>query len=451
MTNTLPRQMRLGLFLQAAGHHAAGWRLEDAESGSENVDLIVRLVQRSERAKLDFVFFGDRLITTANDHPSMITRLEPVALCSALAMVTQRIGLIASGSTTYNAPFSLARAFASLDQISAGRAGWNLVTTSYDSAANFGHDGIDEAHPGHDLRYARAEEFVDVVTGLWNSWEDGAYIRDKARGEYIDTTKLHSLNHRGRFFSVKGPLNVTRSPQGHPVLVQAGSSGPGQALAARVGEVIFTAQSSLEQAQAFYRTLKSQAADQGRQADQCLIMPGIMPIIAETEAAAHAKLQRLQRFTDQDSALQLLSERLGCDISRYPLDGPLPELPESDALKSRAILLTNMAREQDLTILQLANLVACARGHMLVVGTAEHVADTLETWFLSGAADGFNLMPADFPQGLDDIIDGVIPLLQHRGLFKTDYTGNTLRAHLGLDVPANPHSSTPAPVSHETA
>ncbi len=428
------RQMRLGLFLQGAGHHVAGWRHPEAESGSENFELLRRVVQTAERAKFDMVFLADGLTSGPDAHPSMAQRFEPLTLLSALAMHTTHIGLAATASTTYSEPYHLARVFASLDRLSGGRAAWNVVTTSYDrTAANFTRGN----HPDHAERYEMAGEFVDVVKGLWDSWDEDAVVRDKARGVYFDPAKVHALDHEGRFFRIKGPLNASRPPQGHPVVIQAGSSGPGQDLAARIAEVVFTAQQTLEEAQVFYRDLKGRLAKFGRAGQALHVMPGVFPVIGRTEREAREKYEQLQQWIDTSGALSLLSDRLGHDVSRYPLDGPLPELPESDQLKSRAKLLTDLARRENLTLRQLYYLVAGARGHRIVWGTAGQVADALEEWFTQDAADGFNIMPPYFPGGLDDFVEQVVPELQRRGLFRTEYAGSTLREHLGLPRPAS--------------
>ncbi|GAB7549214.1 LLM class flavin-dependent oxidoreductase [Cupriavidus sp. 8B] len=431
MPITSPKPIKLGLFLLAAGHHAAGWRHPDAESGTENIDLIVRTAQAAERARFDMLFFGDRLLTTPDSHPSMITRPEPLTLLAALAMVTRHIGLAATASTTYSEPFNLARMFATVDKISKGRAAWNIVTTFADGSVNFSRD----RHPDHAERYAIADEFVEVVKGLWRSWEPDPYVRDKQAGVYVDTGKMHALNHRGRFFEVAGPLNVTPSPQGHPVLIQAGSSGPGQALAARHAEVVFTAQQDLAAARQFYREIKEQVAKQGRDPAHCLVMPGLMPIVGRTEQDAYEKLAVLQNGTDQSNATALLSEQLGHDISGYPLDGPLPELPSTESIQSRSQLLKKLARDRNLTLRQLYHVVASARGHQVVVGTAAQIAEHITTWVDEGAADGFNIMPAYFPGGLDDFANDVVPLLQAQGRARTEYHGGTLRENLGLPLP----------------
>jgi len=423
--------MKLGLFLLAAGHHAAGWRHPEAESGTENIDLVVRMTQAAERAKLDMVFFGDRLLTTPDSHPSMITRPDPLAMLAALSMVTTRIGLAATASTTYTEPFNLARTLATVDKLSRGRAAWNIVTTFADGSINFSRS----RHPDHDERYEIAEEHVSVVKGLWRSWDPEPYVQDKQAGIYVDVSKMHALHHAGKHFSVAGPLNVTNSPQGHPVLIQAGSSGPGQALAARHAEVVFTAQQDLEAAQAFARGLKAQVREAGRDPRHCLIMPGLMPIIGRTEAEAHDKLAQLQSFTDQSNALAILNEQLGMDVSTFALDEPLPPLSTDIVVHSRSALLIKLARSRNLTLRQLYHLCASARGHQIVVGTAEQVAQHMIDWVQAGAADGFNIMPAYFPGGLEEFLSEVVPILQDRGEFRREYEADPLRGNLGLPLP----------------
>jgi FMN-dependent oxidoreductase (nitrilotriacetate monooxygenase family) len=428
------RKMHLGLFLQGAGHHVSGWRHPDAEAGSENFDLLRRVTQIAEAAKFDMVFLADGLTSGVDAHPSMIARFEPLTLLSALAMVTDKIGLAATASTTYGEPYHVARAFASIDHLSHGRAAWNIVTTSYARTAN----NFSKSHPEHDERYAVAGEFVDVVRGLWDSWDDDAFKKDKQSGVYADPDKVHVLDHSGKYYSVKGPLNIPRSPQGHPVLIQAGSSGPGQDLAARTADVVFTAQQSLAEAQAFYKSLKERVVGFGRRPDDVAVMPGFLAVIGRTSVEAAEKLAELDRWTDVKSAMPLLEERLGHSLAGYALDGPLPDLPISDQLRSRAELLTELAKREKLTIRQLALRVAAGRGHHMLVGTPVEIADRMQQWFEAGAADGFNVMPPFFPQGLEDFTRLVVPILQERGLFRLDYSGSTLRDHLGLGRPALP-------------
>lgn len=429
MTNK--KQMHLGLFLQGAGHHVSGWRHPDAEAGSENFDLLRRLTQMAEAAKFDMIFLADGLTSGVDAHPSMIARFEPLTLLVALAMVTSKIGLAATASTTYGEPYHTARAFASIDHLSHGRAAWNIVTTSYARTAN----NFNKTHPEHDERYAVAGEFVDVVRGLWDSWDDDAFPKDKERGIYADPTKLHNLDHKGKYFSVKGPLNIPRSPQGHPVLIQAGSSGPGQDLAARIADIVFTAQQSLPEAQAFYASLKERVRKEGRDPQTVAVMPGFMPVIGDTFEEASAKLKELDRWTDIKSAMPLLEERVGHSLADYDLDGPLPDLEISDQLRSRAELLRDLARRENLTIRELALRVAAGRGHHIVIGTPVQIADRMQEWFEGEAADGFNVMPPYFPNGLEEFNAKVVPILQQRGLFRTEYSGETLRDHLNIARP----------------
>ncbi|KAB2685094.1 LLM class flavin-dependent oxidoreductase [Brucella pseudogrignonensis] len=430
------KQMHLGLFLQGAGHHVSGWRHPDAEAGSENFDLLRRVAKQAEDAKFDMVFLADGLTSGVDAHPSMVARFEPLTLLSALAMVTDKIGLAATASTTYGEPYHTARAFASIDHLSHGRAAWNIVTTSYARTAN----NFSKSHPEHDERYAVAEEFVDVVRGLWDSWDDDAFPKDKENGVYADPNKVHVLNHAGKYYSVQGPLNIPRSPQGHPVLIQAGSSGPGQDLAARIADIVFTAQQSLAEAQAFYASLKDRVLKAGRNPDSVAVMPGFMPVIGDSFEDAAEKLKELNRWTDIKSAMPLLEERIGHSLADYDLDGPLPDLPISDQLRSRAELLRDLARRENLTIRDLALRVAAGRGHHIVLGTAEQIADRMQEWFEGKAADGFNVMPPYFPGGLEDFNRQVVPILQDRGLFRTEYTGSTLRDHLNIARPEIKHT-----------
>ena len=425
------RQIHLGLFLQGAGHHVSGWRHPKAEAGSENFDLLRRVSQMAEQAKFDMVFLADGLTSGVDAHPSTIARFEPLTLLAALALVTEKIGLAATSSTTYGEPYHTARSFSSIDHLSHGRAAWNIVTTSYARTAN----NFSKSHPEHDERYAVAEEFVDVVRGLWDSWDDDAFIKDKQNGIYAHPNKVHMLDHEGKYYSVKGPLNIPRSPQGHPILIQAGSSGPGQDLAARTADVVFTAQQSLAEAQAFYKSLKSRVEKFGRNPDDVAVMPGFLPVVGRTSKEAADKLAELDQWTELKSAMPLLEERIGHSLGEYDPDGPLPDLPISDQLRSRAELLTALARRESLTIRQLALRVAAGRGHHIVLGTPVEIADRMQEWFDGRAADGFNVMPPFFPEGLEDFTQLVVPILQERGLFRTEYEGSTLRDHLGLVRP----------------
>ncbi|MDQ7776908.1 MAG: LLM class flavin-dependent oxidoreductase [Paracoccus aminovorans] len=441
MTIPPSREMHLGVFVQIAGHHIGGWRLPEAAMPGENLALASQIARTAERGLFDMVFLGDSLSTSAMAAPSVIARFEPLTLLAALAVETRHVGLVATVSTTYGAPYHVARQFASLDHLSAGRAGWNVVTSTDTGAAqNFGLvEQLDL-----EARYDRALEFVDVVRGLWDSWDAGAFPRDKASGRYVDPSRLHALDHAGRHFRVRGPLNVDRTPQGQPVLVQAGSSAPGMAVAAEVAEVIFTAQPTLDEARRFYRDIKARITAAGRDAARVAVMPGVMPITAPTRAEALALFDRLQSHIDIDLALAVLSTEFGFDMAAYPLDAPLPDLPPTVGAVSRAALFRDMARRDGLTLRQLALLAAAARGHHIVIGAPDEIADDLQLWFESGAADGFNIMPAHFPGGLDAFVDLVVPILQERGLFRTRYPGTTLRQSLGLAVPPSRHAAAPS-------
>ncbi|SFH90514.1 FMN-dependent oxidoreductase, nitrilotriacetate monooxygenase family [Pseudomonas syringae] len=437
--STTARQMKLGAFLMATGHHVAAWRHPDVPADAGLDFKHYRHVARvAEAAKFDALFVADSVAAATGDIASRMARsdhFEPLTLLSALSAVTEHIGLIATATTTYNEPYHVARKFASLDHLSGGRAGWNLVTS--DAAAEAQNFGRAE-HVGHAERYSRAREFHQVVTGLWDSWADDAFTRDKASGEYYDPGRLHVLNHQGEHFSVKGPLNVARSPQGQPVVVQAGSSEVGRDLAAQTAEVVFTAQTSLASAQAFYADLKGRLSAYGRAVDSLKIMPGVFIVVAETEALAKAKFESFQELVEPRVGVALLGRMLGnFDLSGYPLDGPLPELPLTDSgQRSRQKLLTELADQENLTLAQLGRRIAGGRGHYSLIGTPEQLADELQRWFEQGAADGFNVLVPHLPGGLEDVAQLLVPELQRRGLFRTEYEGTTLRENLGLQRPA---------------
>jgi FMN-dependent oxidoreductase (nitrilotriacetate monooxygenase family) len=439
MTGKRGDQIKLGVFYWPGGHHVAGWRDPKAETDSPfNYRRCVELAQLAERGKFDLFFLADLvgIRPTELDAQAGAARavyFEPLTLLAALSTMTEKIGLVATATTTYNEPYHLARKFASLDLINGGRTGWNLVTSHNQAeAANFSRD----THMAHADRYDRAGEFADIVKGLWNSWEPDAIVMDKASGQYFDPQKLHFLNHRGKHFQVRGPLNVPSSPQGHPVIVQAGSSGPGRDLAARTAEVIFTAAETLKEGQAFYADVKQRMAALGRKPEHVAIMPGLFPVIGRTESEAREKYDRLQSLVRPEVGLFLLQHLLGRDLSMYPLDEPLPELAEHDGAKGRTEVILRTARRDNLTLRQLYLQVAVARGHNVIIGTAKQVADEMEAWFEGHAADGFNILPPVFPTGLEDFVDLVVPELQRRGLFRTEYAGSTLRDHLGLPYPA---------------
>lgn len=432
-----PRQLHLNAFLMNAGHHDAAWRhpLTTPERVTDPA-YFQQLARTAERGLLDSVFLADGLALWGNVRYNALGGFEPLTLLSALATATEHIGLIATVSTTFNEPFTTARAFASLDHLSGGRAGWNIVTSgSPDEARNFGRD----EHLEHGLRYERAREFVEVAVKLWDSWEDDAVVLDREGGIYADTGKVRPIEHRGAHFRVRGPLNVPRSPQGHPLLVQAGSSEDGKEFAARHAEAVFTAQQTLSDAQAFAKDLRSRLSRYGRAEDEVRILPGICPVIGSTEAEARALDRELTGLQVPEYGLAQLSGMLGTDLTGLPLDGPLPELPDERDIngnKSRFTLVAELARRDGLTLRELIARLGGGRGHRVVVGTPEQIADELQEWFTRGAADGFNIMPPYFPGGLDHFVDQVVPILQARGLFRTEYTGRTLRDHYGLARPA---------------
>lgn len=430
----MARQLKLGAFLIGNGHHVAAWRHPAAQLNGNPFEIYREAAQIAERALFDTIFFADSLAVDEGHLASGAARLdglEPLTLLGALAASTQHIGLIATATATYNEPFHIARKFASLDRISNGRAGWNLVTS--DNAAEAGNFGRDE-HVAHADRYARAREFYDVVTGLWSTWDDDAILADKAGGRYFDPDRVHRLNHRGEHFRVSGPLNVARSPQGRPIIVQAGSSEAGKTLAAQTADVVFTAQPTLAAAQAFYADLKRRLAQYGRKSDDLKIMPGVFPVVGRTEEEAQQKFQQLQDLVDPRAGIALLGRMIGnFDLSGYPVDGPLPELPVTESgQRSRQQLFVDLARRENLTIRQLYLRIAGGRGHLTLIGTAKQIADELQAWFEQGAADGFNVMPPVLPTGLEDFATLVVPELQRRGLFRTRYEGATLRDRLGL-------------------
>ncbi|MGW7489334.1 LLM class flavin-dependent oxidoreductase [Streptomyces sp. NPDC054786] len=432
------RRLHLNAFLMNAGHHDAAWR-HPRPQPERVTDLryFQQLAQTAERGRLDSIFFADGLALWGKVRHNALGGFEPLTLLSALAAVTEHIGLIATVSTTFNEPFHTARKFASLDHISGGRAGWNIVTSgTVNEARNFGQD----EHLEHRLRYERAREFVEVATKLWDSWEDDAILLDRERGVYADTDKVRAINHRGAYFGVQGPLNVPRTPPGHPLLVQAGSSEDGREFAAEYAEAVFTAQQTLADGQGFYKDLKSRLARHGRAEDDLKILPGICPVIGSTEAEARALEQELTELQVPEYGLAQLSGMLGTDLTGLPLDGPLPELPEERDIngnKSRFTLVAELARHDGLTLRELIARLGGGRGHRVFAGTPEQIADQLQEWFTQGAADGFNVMPPHLPGGLEDFVDQVVPLLQRRGLFRTEYTGRTLREHYGLSRPVN--------------
>src|SRR5580693_981157 len=417
----MKRQMHLGLFILGTGSHVAGWRYPGAVDSFQDFPAIVQIGRTAERGKFDLIFMGDNLYADATTHPSYTLRLEPMTMLAALATSTSHIGLGATVSTTYCDPFTVARTFASLDHISNGRAAWNAVTTANAAAAaNFG-----PTHPTHARRYEMAGEFLDVVKGLWDGWADDAIVADRTSGLYIDPAKLRPIDHDGAFFKVKGPLNIGRSPQGHPVVLQAGGSEAGQALAARTADIVFSVVQDLEEAKAGYASLKNRLASFGRAPEHVTVLPGVMPIVGRSNKEAFEKLGVLQGFVSGSNALAILSDRFGQDMSAYDLDGPVPDLALPDSYHSFARVMLAKARRENMTLRDLYNLTAAARGHWVLCGTPRKIADTLEEWFVEKAADGFNILPAYFPGAFADFVDLVIPELQRRGLFRRDYEGKT--------------------------
>jgi N-acetyl-S-(2-succino)cysteine monooxygenase len=442
------RMMHLGAFIHETGQHVAAWRHPGAYAESGTVFAQAADVARiAERGKFDLRFLADSAAVSVHGTPESRGRMgktvkfEPITLLSALAAVTTNLGLVATCSSTYNEPYTLARQFASLDQISAGRAGWNLVTSNNEAEA-FNHGR--EKHALHADRYNRAQEFAQVVNGLWDSWDEDAFIRDKESGVYYDAAKMHVPNHRGPHFSVRGPMNVARSPQGRPVLVQAGASDTGRDLAARLAELVFTAQTTFEQATEFYSDVRARLPGFGRSDAEVKIMPGLYPVVGRTEAEAREKFDYLQSLIHPSVGLGVLEHTIGVsDLARFPLHGPVPEMGDTNGPLSRQRLLLEAARRDKLTLWELCLLNAGPRGHLLTIGTPAQIADVMEHWFLNGAADGFNVMPAWLPGSLTEFADMVIPELQRRGLFRTEYEGKTLRDNLGLPVPASRWQSVP--------
>ncbi len=446
MTAAEPRRsLKLGAFFHPTGHHVAAWRDPGAQiDAGTNFAHYVALAQTAERAKFDLVFLADAVATRDGNieglsrWPQYMAYFEPLTLLSALAAVTKRIGLVSTATTSYNEPYHIARKFASLDHISGGRAGWNVVTSSNASEAfNFGRD----AHFGHAERYERAAEFVAVVKGLWDSYDDDAFVRDRAAGRYFDPAKLHHLDHRGKHFAVRGPLNVARPPQGHPVLFQASASDTGKDLAAQIAEVVFTPLHDLERAQAFYRELKEHAARFGRAASDVVVMPGLNPILGRTRAEALEKQRYFQSLIHPAVGLELLSNALGgLDLAGLDIDGPLPDgiiSPEDRRSNPRFAYLF----KEPLTLRQMYERYGGARGQRTVVGTAQEVADQMEQWFTGRAVDGYLIQPPHLPAGLDEFVGEVVPLLQERGLFRSEYEGATLRENLGLSRPASAYAA----------
>jgi len=433
------RKLHLGAFMRPVSIHTAAWRypggLPDANF---NFQHLKRFAQTLERGKFDAFFMADHLALlnmplNALMRSATVTSFDPLTLLPALAVVTERLGLIATGSTTFEQPYHVARRFASLDHISGGRAGWNIVTTSNpDAALNFGL----EEHMEHDERYRRAREFFDVVTGLWDSWADDAFIRDVESGIFFDPSRLHTLNHKGKYLSVRGPLNVARPVQGWPVIVQAGASDAGRQLAAETAEMIFASAPTLADGQRFYADVKSRMDKLGRPREHLKVLPGALVVVGDTVDEARRKRALLDSLVHYDSAIASLSIALGTDARHFDPDGPLPEIPETNQSKSGRERAIALAQRENLTVRQLAQRLGGYAG-LAMVGTPATIADTMQEWLESEGSDGFNVMFPYLPEGLDDFVDRVVPELQRRGIFRREYAGKTLRENLGLPRPAN--------------
>lgn len=438
----MARTLTLNAFLLTTGHHESSWRLpeSDPHAGTE-VDHYIRLAQLAEKAKLDAIFFADGPVLQGPVAQRPAGILDPVTLLSAIAPVTKNIGLIATASTSYNDPYNLARRFATLDLISNGRAGWNVVTTAGDAAAqNFSQQSqLDSSQ-----RYARAHEFLSVVKKLWNSWEPDAVIADKASGTWADPAKIHPAAHVGEHFQVAGALNVPRSPQGHPVIIQAGASQAGKEFAGQWAEAIFTAHQSFESARDFYQEIKTKAVGYGRSEQSVKVLPGIVPILGSTEAEALELADALDDLILPEYAKKTLAQQLHVAPDVLELDEVLPEGLETATSKekstSRRDLILDLGYRKNLTVRQIIRELGSGRGHQTFAGTPEQLADRIEYWFKAGAADGFNIMAPVLPSGLETFAEHVVPLLQQRKLFRTDYDQSTLRGHYGLEVPTVDHA-----------
>ncbi len=442
-------KMHLGAFFHPTGNHVAAWLHPDSQiDAGTNFRHYAEITRTAERGKFDLMFVADAVATrdgklaALSRWPQYMAYFDPLTLLPALAAVTSHIGLCATATTSYNEPYHIARKFASLDHISGGRAGWNVVTSSNVSEAwNFGR----EQHFEHGERYDRAVEFVDVVKGLWDSWDDDAFLRDRASGRYFDPTKLHALNHKGEHFSVRGPLNVARPPQGHPVLFQAGSSDTGREVAARFAEGVFTPQHTLAGAQDFYRDLKGRMARYGRPPEALKVMPGLNAIVGQTKKEAEEKHRFLQEKIHPDVGLEVLSNQLGnFDLSEYDLDGPLPDIDESHwalASQSSTRNIIRWSKEEGLTIRQIYQRFAGARGQRTLIGSPVEIVDNMEEWFRGYGVDGFLFHPSHLPGGLNDFVELVVPELQNRGLFRAEYAGTTLRENMDLDWPKSRYES----------
>jgi len=433
------RELHLNAFLMEAGHHEAAWRLPDANPRADfDLQHWIDLARLAEAAKFDSLFLADGPALTGSGAFRPPGQLEPFTLLTALSQHTSRIGLIATVSSTYNEPYNLARRLASVDHVSGGRAGWNIVTSAgADEAANFGLDD----RPDHAARYERADEFLTIAKALWDSWESDAVVADKASGRYADPTRLHPVDHAGRHFKVAGPLNVERPPQGHPLLVQAGSSDDGKNFAARHAEAIFTAHQTYDRAAEFYRDIKARTGAAGRDPAAVMVLPGIVPFIGSTEAEATELARRYDELRVPEYGLSQLAWNFEVDPSVFELDAPLPDFilarPALQGSQSRSDLIIELAVRENLTVREILSRLGGGRGHFTFVGTPDQAVDTIISWFEGGAADGFNVIAPGLPSELETFIDQVLPILRDKGLFREEYRGKTLRQHYGLAVPAN--------------
>jgi FMN-dependent oxidoreductase (nitrilotriacetate monooxygenase family) len=435
MSTPQKRQLKLGFILHGVGPGWGDWRHRDADpSASTNIDFYLRQAKLAEQGKFDFLFVADSVHITEKSSPHYLNRFEPLTILSALATATSNIGLVGTLTVSYSEPYTVARQFASLDHISKGRSGWNVVTSWLSgSAENYGKP----SHPPHEVRYRIAAEHLQTVQGLWDSWEDDALVRDKASGRFFDPAKLHTLNHQGEFFSVRGPLNISRSPQGQPVIFQAGASEDGRNFSARYADAFFTEGSTIESSQAYYADIKKRAAAFGRPAQQLSVLPALRAIVGATEEEAQQLYQQAVELVRIEDALVALARSFNeHDLTQYPLDGPFPDIAHFGAESNRSASerIIRVAREENLTLRQTALRYASPRQEF--VGTGEQVADAIQSWFDNGAADGFILFES-LPYQLDAFVKHVVPVLQRRGLFRTEYTASTLRGNLGLDVPEN--------------
>jgi len=429
-------QLHIGAFLAGTGSNMASWRHRNAVSdGAINLEYYKALTRKAEAAKLDFVFFGDGLYISEKSHPNFLNRFEPLTLLAALAMETSQIGLAATLSTTYSDPFTVARQFASIDHLSGGRAGWNIVTSPLEgSALNYSRPD----HPEHDLRYKMAHEFVAVTKGLWDSWEDDAFVREKGSGKFFEPDKMHRLNYSGQFYSVQGPLNISRSPQGRPILIQAGSSEAGKEFASLHADAVFTGQATIEDAADFYEDVKGRAKSHGRDPNDILILPGFAPIVGNTISEAEEKYQEIANLVVIEDALNYLGRYFNdLDFSKYELDDPFPELGNygRNGWESATDRIKKLAKDENLTLRQMAIRSTTPRPPFL--GTPSNIADSMQEWFEAGAADGFMMNNSVLPDGFNEFVDYVLPILKERNLFRADYESNTLHGNLGLEVPKN--------------